>query len=289
MSGARGRTSLAAMLLAGTAISHAIAAPSPDEIRRAFADIRDDKIKHNCEHATEWLLKCREEIKDDLLAELYRTDYQGRDAIFHVLFNTASFQPDERFIRFLMARMPEANHHVASDTIFKDQSGRLPVSGAAWEAWFFINDRYAQFEPYLKEEVGKTDSPFYLWAAAWLAKTRGVMAEYAPLYTPEILSRVAVNLKSDNEGSNASQTVRLYLLLGDQSVSALQEITRSGDSQAVNLAKATLDALKGKRRAFGYLNAKVYLTSVLFGSKVGEPGWLDELTEPFAHNDLPYE
>jgi hypothetical protein len=289
MTGARGRTTLTAMLLAGAAISRALAAPPADEIRRAFADIRDDKIKHNCEHATEWLLKCREEIKDDLLAELYRTDYQGRDAIFHVLFNTVSFQPDERFIRFLMARMPEANHHVASDTIFKDQTGRLPVSGAAWEAWFFINDHYAQFEPYLKEEVGKTDSPFFLWAAAWLAKTRGVMAEYAPLYTPEVLSKVAVNLKADNESSNASQTVRLYLLLGDQSVPALREISRSGDGQAVNLAKATLDALKGKRRAFGYLNAKLYLNSVLFGSKVDEPDWLGDLTEPFAYNDLPYE
>jgi hypothetical protein len=289
MTGARGRTTLTAMLLAGAAISRALAAPPADEIRRAFADIRDDKIKHNCEHATEWLLKCREEIKDDLLAELYRTDYQGRDAIFHVLFNTVSFQPDERFIRFLMARMPEANHHVASDTIFKDQTGRLPVSGAAWEAWFFINDHYAQFEPYLKEEVGKTDSPFFLWAAAWLAKTRGVMAEYAPLYTPEVLSKIAVNLKDDGEDSNASQTVRLYLLLGDQSVPALQEISRSGDSQAANLAKATLDALKGKRRAFGYLNAKLYLSTVLFGSKVNEPDWLGELTEPFAHNELPYK
>jgi len=288
MIGTRGRTTLVAMLLAVAAISHASAAPPPDEIRRAFADIRDDKIKHNCEHATEWLLKYREEIKDDLLAELYRTDYQGRDAIFHVLFNTASFQPDERFIRFLMARMPEANHHVASDTIFKDVSGRLPVSGAAWEGWFFINDHYAQFEPFLKEEVGKTDSPCFLWAAAWLAKTRGDMTEYAPLYTPEVLSKVAINLKDDNEDSNASQTVRLYLLLGDQSVPALQEISRSGDAQAANLAKATLDALKGKRRAFGYLNAKLYLSTVLFGSKVDEPAWLDDLTEPFAHNELPY-
>jgi hypothetical protein len=289
MTGTRGRITLMALCLAGAAISHALAGPPPDEIRRAFADIRDDKIKHNCEHATEWLLKYREEIKDDLLAELYRTDYQGRDAIFHVLFNTASFQPDERFIRFLMERMPEANHHVPSDSIFKDVSGRLPVSGAAWEAWFFINDHYSQFESYLKDEVGKTDSPFYLWAAAWLAKTRGVMAEYAPLYTPEVLSKVAVNLKNDTEEANASQTVRLYLLLGDQSIPALQGISRSGDAQAVNLSKATIDALKGKRRAFGYLNAKVYLQPVLFGPSVTDPAWLDALTEPFAGNELPYE
>src|SRR5947207_12663807 len=101
-----------------------LAAPPPEELRRAFADIRSDNIPHNCEHATEWLLKYGDEIRDQLLAELYRTDRQGRDAILHVLFNTPSFQPDERFIRFLFTRLSEQKRYVPTGMIFKDTSGQ---------------------------------------------------------------------------------------------------------------------------------------------------------------------
>jgi len=82
-------------------------AQSPEEVRRAFVDLHDDKVPHNCEHATDWLLKNREQLKDDLVDELYKTDWQGRDAIFHLLLNTSSFVPDDRFIRFFATTLPE--------------------------------------------------------------------------------------------------------------------------------------------------------------------------------------
>jgi hypothetical protein len=82
-------------------------AQNPEDMRRAFIDIHDDKIPHNCEHAAAWLFKYREELKEDLLDELYRTDPQGRDVILHILFNTGSFTPDERFLRFVVMRLPE--------------------------------------------------------------------------------------------------------------------------------------------------------------------------------------
>jgi hypothetical protein len=264
------------------------AAPPPEELRRAFADIRSDNVPHNCEHATEWLLKYRDEIQEDLLAELYRTDRQGRDAILHVLFNIASFQPDERFIRFVFARMAEEDRYVKSSMIFKATSDRLAWSGAHWEAWRFIDDHFQLFEPYLKAEIGTNDSPLVLWATAWLVKRRGIMTDFAPLFTPEVLRRAAANLKQDKVRYNASRTVRLFLLLGDQSLPALREISTAGDPQATMLAKATIDALAGKRKGFGYLVAKLNLSQVLFGPRVEEPDWVSEAAEPYIENDRPY-
>jgi hypothetical protein len=269
--------------------SSLIAAPPPDEIRHAFSDIRDDNIPHNCEHATEWLLKYRAELKDDLLAELYRTDRQGRDAILHVLFNTPSFQPDERFIRFVLTRLYEQNRYVKSNTIFKDTTGALTWSGAHFEAWRFINDHYGIFEPYLKEELGKTNNVFVLWATAWLAKWRGVFADYAPLFTPAVLQKAAFNLKNDNVSYNASQAVRLFLLLGDQSLPSLREAAAAGDPQAKSLAKATMDALAGKRKAFGYLVSKLDIVEVLFGDHVQEPPWLYDEVQPYLESERPYQ
>jgi len=265
-----------------------LAAPPPEELRRAFADIRSDEVPHNCEHATEWLLKYREELKEDLLAELYRTDRQARDAILHVLFNTESFQPDERFVRFLFARMAEEDRYVKSNMIFKDPLDRLAWSGAHWEAWRFADDHFQLFEPYVKAEIGTTESTFVLWAAAWIAKRRGILSDYAPLFTPEVLRRAAANLKQDQVRYNASRSVRLFLLLGDQSLPALREISTAGDAQAAMLAKATIDALGGKRKAFGYLVAKVDITQVLFGPPVREPAWISEAAEPYVYNERPY-
>ena len=284
----RGVRQVAINMVCLIAISHVMAAPTPDEVRRAFADIRDDNIPHNCEHATEWLLKYREDVKDQLLAELYRTDRQGRDAILHVLFNTPSFQPDERFIRFLFTRMAEQNRYVKSNMIFKDTSGALRWSGAHWEGWRFINDHYELFEPYLKEEIGKTDSVFVMWASAWLAKWRGSFDNYAPLFTPAVLQKAALNLRNDNISYNASQAVRLFLLLGDQSLPTLRDAETSGDAQGRMLAKATIEALAGKRKAFGYLVSKLDITEVLVGERVQEPEWLYDAVQPYLFNERPY-
>jgi hypothetical protein len=264
---------------------HLSAAPPPEEVRQAFADIHTDNVPHNCAHATEWLLKYREELKDDLLAELYRTDRQGRDAILHVLFNTESFQPDERFIRFVFARMSEDNRYVKSDMIFKDPLDRLAWSGAHWEAWRYMDEHFELFDPYLKEEIGRTESPFVLWAAAWLAKHRGILTDYGPLFTPEVLRRATVHLRQDQIRYNASRAVRLFLLLGDQSIPVLREVSGDADPQAAMFAQATIDALGGKRKAFGYLVSKLDLSQVLFGPGVQEPEWLSEAAEPYVSDE----
>jgi len=259
------------------------AAPPAEELRYALGGIRDDKVPHNCSRAAEWLLKHREELKEDLLAELYRTDRQGRDAILHVLFNTDSFQPDERFIRFMFARMEEGDRYVKSDSIFK--SADLAWSGSHWEAWRYIDDHFELFEPYVKEAIGTSENPFVPWAAAWLAKQRGLMADYAPLFTPEVMRRAATNLGTDEHRYNASRAVRLFLLLGDQSLPVLRDAARNGDRQAKMLAQATIDALAGKRKAFGYLVSKVDITQVLFGPPVNEPQWIGDAAEPYVNDE----
>jgi hypothetical protein len=264
---------------------HLWAAPPEEDLRRAFADIRDDKVPHNCSRGTEWLLHYREELKEDLLAELYRTDRQGRDAILHVLFNTDSFQPDERFIRFVFSRMEETDRYVKSDSIFKAPSGHLAWSGSHWEAWCYIDDHFDLFEPYVKEAIGRSENPFVLWAAAWLAKQRGIMADYAPLFTPEVLHRAAANLREDQFPYNASRAVRLFLLLGDQSLPTLRDAARDGDRQAKMFARATIDALGGKRKAFGYLVSKVDIVQVLFGPAVNEPEWVRNEAEAYVENE----
>ena len=264
------RTACITALLAARLLS---AAPNPDDLRHAFADIRDDKIPHNCEHAAVWLMKYRDEIKDDLLDELYKTDAQARDTIIHILFNTDSFSPDERFIRFLVNRMPE------KDTFWWNDR----------ETWTYINAHFDRFDPVLKEQIGKlgdkANDMYVVWAIAWLAKKRGILDQYAPLFTPAVLAKVATNLRSDNRAWNASQAVRLFLLLGDQSLPTLREAVRSSDRQGKNLARATIDALAGKRAAFGYLVSKLYLLRTPFGPQVDEPGWVAREVEPYLDRE----
>jgi hypothetical protein len=263
-------TAWATALLAASLLP---AAPNPDDLRHAFADIRDDKIPHNCEHAAAWLVRNREEIKDDLLDELYKTDAQGRDTILHVLFGTDSFTLDERFVRFVVNRLPEKDTFWWNDT----------------ETWTYINAHFTSFDPVLKEEIGKLgnrpNDMYAVWAIAWLAKKRRVFDQYAPLFTPEVLAKVATNLRSDDRPYNASQAVRLFLLLGDQSLPTLREAARTSDSQGKNLARATIDALAGKRTAFGYLVSKVQISRTPFGPQVDEPEWLHTEVERYMERE----
>ena len=244
-------------------------AQTPAEVRQAFADLHDDKVPHNCEHATEWLFTNREKLKDDLIDEFYKTDWQGRDAIFHVLVNTESFVPDERFIRLEAAGLADRENNE--------------------EDWEFISKHFKEFEPLLKEQLGKTShrshEMYVRWATAWLAKKMGVFDQYAPLYTPAVLKEVAQNLRNDNEKYNASQAVRLFLLLGDQSLPTLREAAKSSDKQAASLARATIDALGGSRKGFGFLASKTYLEMTAFGERVQSPDWLGEALEPYLDID----
>lgn len=264
---------------------------SSAEVRQAFRDIHDDRVPHNCVQATSWLFQHREELKGDLLDELYRTDRQGRDAILHVLFNTSSFAPDERFARLVIARLPEQDSQIRNNTVFEippEENDLEPIHtfGAHWEAWRFMNKHFAIFEPLLKEQIAKTNNVFVLWGTAWLLKKRGVLQNYSTLFTPAVLDSVATNLRDDNQPYNASHAVRLFLLLGDQSLPTLRKAASSTDRQTHYLANATMDAMtKGSHDAFGYLSAHVNLIGVPFGDQPPEPSWLSEAMEKYRDRE----
>jgi len=122
---------------------------------------------------------------------------------------------------------------------------------------------------------------YSLWATAWLAKKRGIFDQYAPLFTPAVLTEVAKNLKDDQQRYNASQAVRLFLLVGDQSLPTLREATKSSDNQTASLARATIDALGGKRNAFGFLVSKLSLDFTPFGPRPVIPDWLEGAQQPY--------
>src|ERR1041385_9183499 len=148
---------LYALLLAST--TGLVKGQSSAEVRQAFRDLHDDKMPGNCVRATKWLLQHREEVKEDVLDELYKTgtDSQEPHALFYGLFNTSSFAPDERFARLVIARLPEQDSQVRNGATFElmDDAGDLEpvhISGAHWEAWAFMNKHFSTFEPLLKEQ-----------------------------------------------------------------------------------------------------------------------------------------
>jgi hypothetical protein len=230
-----------------------------------------------------------------MLEELYRTDRQGRDAILQILFQTPSFVPDERFLRFVVARLGEEDIYVSNsiiDTFMhyerlpNGEPGRLNgFNGAHHDAWIFIDAHFEAFEPLLREQIGKTKSMWTLWGTAWLFKKCGILPKHAAKYTPEVLALVAGNLRSDNIEGNASQATRLFLILSDQGLPILRQAAKSPDTQQRSLAQALIDALAGSRAGFGFLNSKVWLKTTPFGPEVEEPEWLSPATEPYRDEE----
>ncbi|MDQ2918948.1 MAG: hypothetical protein M3R10_03620 [Verrucomicrobiota bacterium] len=286
------KTRLPALLAIAFVLAGSVSGQTPDQIRRAFADIRSDRIPHNCERATLWLLQHAGTLQPQLLEELYKTDKQGKDAILHVLFNTPSFTPDDRFRRLVIARLPEQNRYVTNHTIFNSgdiETDRIAEDGAHWEAWKYINDHFDSFEPLLQAQVAATENEWVVWATAWLLKHRGILEEHRDWFTDAVLARAAANLKDDRKNYNASQAVRLFFLLGEQSIPILQETSKSSDPQARDLARATLDAFEGKHDAIGFLTARVGLDEVLFGEQPESPDWVQDALEPYYENKKPYQ
>jgi len=268
-------------------------AQSSSEVRQAFIDLRQDKIRYNCSRATIWLMKNRAALRDQMLNELYRTsDPQERDALLLVLFRTDTFYPDERFARFLVQRLREEDSRVPNFVLGlpEGETGEdeLPGHGGAHHvAWELIDKNYPLFEPLLKAEVGQTTDIWELWAIAWMFKKHNVLSANSGLFTRDVLNRAADALKNDAIGYNASQAMRLFLMLPKQSTPIVRAVANSSDAQQRYFAQAFLDAiLRGSKTAVGYLNAKLKLYSgVLPNSDKPEPEWLGQATEPYLEKD----
>jgi hypothetical protein len=269
-----------------------VSAQTSAEVRQAFIDLRQDHIRYNCSRATLWLQQHRDILRDQMQTELYRTnDPQARDALLVVLFQTESFDPDERFARFVMQRLREEDRRVSNVFVGLPESEESPdltrlTGGAHHLAWVFIDRHYGLFEPLLKAEVGETADIWELWAIAWVFKKHNVLSANASLFTSDVLGRAAAALKNDEIRYNASQAMRLFLMLPKQSAPVVREVSNSSDRQQRYLTQAFLDALRGSKNAVGYLNAKLKLyIGLLPDSDRPEPEWLDQVTEPYLNKD----
>lgn len=268
-----------------------LTAQTPQEVRRAFANLKSDDIPNNCGEAVLWLYKRRDKLKAQMLDQLYnpQTDFQARDALLIVLFKTESFVPDQRFAKFVMARIPEEDSHVGNFDIEPDPEHTTDMrndAGAHHAACRFIDAHFDLFEPLLADQISTTKDMWWLWADAWLMKKRGVLPSHAALFTPDVLARAAVHLRNDKVRYNASQAVRLFLLLGEQSLPVLRQSAKSTDAQQNNMSRALIDAIgEGNHKAFGYLNSKLNLSLTPFGDKAEDPAWLDAETEPYLERD----
>jgi hypothetical protein len=283
-------------LLISLSLFSRLAAQTPAEVRRAFVSLRSDHIKHNCGRAMDWLYAHRDGLKDQIVQELYLTDRQGRDALLHVLFNTRSFVADDRFRRFVMARLPEEDTFVGKLEI-EIAAGEEGSVEAHWEAWQYIDEHFKDFEPLLKDAISRSNSIFVLWGTTWILAKHRALKQNLDLYTSEVLARVASNLKDDDTPFNGSQAVRTFLLLGEHGLPTLQNSARSSDRQMANFSRALIDAIRyGKHEAFGYLSAQVSISRAptdVSTDQLEEPEWLGELTAKYKdalgdNPNLPY-
>jgi hypothetical protein len=264
-----GKLILRLVAVAGVVTTSFTRAQTAAEVARAFVDLHDDKVPHNCEFATDWLFRYREQLKDQLIAELYKTDWQGRGAILHVLYHTGSFTPDQRFVQFVTAGLPERE--------------------TGYEDWQFIDQHFAIFEKPLQELLGKTiDRPhgmFVLWAATWMAVKHQRFDEWSTYYTPEIFQFAAKNLKDDDKPYNASQACRFFLIMKEKGVPTLRETAKTKDAQAVSFARALMDGLNGSRDAFGFIGSKTVLETAPCGPGIEPPEWHRELVLKYENRD----
>ena len=252
-------------------------AQTKEDVRKAFRNLRNDRVRYNCSRAAYWLYQRRELLRDQMLGELYLTkDPQERDALLEVLFVTKGFIPDERFARFVVNRLREEDTRCPKywflDPELADQSTPGPdLGGGAHHAAFaFMNLHYALFEQLLKNEILNSDDTWEISAIAVLMNARGALAENAELFTPEVLRKVGRSLKNDKVDYNASEAVRVFLLLGKRTLPVLLELSKSSDVQQASLARALTDYLaKKKKDGLGFVNANCYLEGEVYWSPDG--------------------
>jgi hypothetical protein len=277
-----------------------LTAQTPAEVRSAFKNLRSDHIKHNCGRAMAWLFAHRDALKDQMLQELYVTDPQGHDALLIVLFKTDSFVPDDRFRRLVIDRLTREDKDVRKGDIEDFTGGLLEdrrdggIFSAHWRAWTYIDDHFSEFEPLLRDVISKSDNMFAVWGATWLLAEHGELNKNLGLFSRSVMERIDSNLINDRIRFNASQAVRVFLLLGKYGIPTLQRSAGSSDNQQASLSRALIDAiLHGKHEAFGYINAEANINRTPTKEALEEPEWLADVTgeyiDKFYHNpNLPY-
>lgn len=266
-------TLISGLVLLHLSLTCDVRGQTKEEVRKALRNLRNDHIGYNCSRAAYWLYKRREALRDQMLEELYLTkDPQERDVLLDLLFVTKGFVPDERFARFVVNRLREEDRRVPDGwcTIPSSDLGDNESPEAFEErthhlAFAFMNEHYALFETLLKHEISDSDDTWEIWSIAALMNARGVLPENVELFTPGVLQKVGRSLKNDKVDYNASEAVRIFLLLGKQTLPVLSELSRSHDTQQASLARALADYIgTGKKDGLGFVNATCYLEGGIY-------------------------
>jgi hypothetical protein len=272
----------ACLLAAAPATALAV---SQDALVVAFQNIRSDDVPQNAVAACSWIMAHRDELTPQLLDELYRTDRQGRDVILYALMRTKSYNPDARFCQTLVSRLAEENHYVKNDDLGVGD-------GVHWYAWTYMDRRYDLFKPLLLANLQTTNDMFSIWGTTTLLQKHGDLAAEEPKFPQHVWDTAAVSLKPDDIEGNAGQAVRFYLLVGPDALPHLKPLETSDDPQTRSLVSATVDALGGSKRAYGYLAMHVNVGRDLFHHhEEAWPQWLNDEAYKWSQLDdsTPYQ
>jgi hypothetical protein len=177
----------------------------------------------------------REEIKDRLLAEFYKTDSQGREAIFQLLFETKSFIPDERFMKAVLRRM---HHYGSPDWNFP----RDPSGDAGAE---YIVKQALRFGALFVQEL-RFDDPFTQCAITCALRKNHLLEQYRPFFTEDILRRLSIHLKNDRHPGNAQQAGLIFFLIGETGLPVLRNVASQREEQSRGVARALISYFEKK-------------------------------------------
>ena len=216
----------------------------PEKLKKQIVALRSDREEGNCGDAMELLTKNIEEehVQAALLAELYSTkEWQARESCLVLLCRSKSFQPDEKFIRTLLARI----HAWGRPEHFCCEPGGDVAA-------LYLVSQVANYPDLIAGEIreGFSAKDNSLWVQyviiRALAKTR-LIDRYADRFSPPYLKTLASNLQDDSITCNAMVATGAFLFLGKIGMPILKDIPRASDLQGREYASSILTCLSGDK------------------------------------------
>jgi hypothetical protein len=237
------KTPYLALLVLLACLSLVRAGVGPEKLKRKIIDLRSDRKAENCGAAMDFLSHNVEDqkVQTALLEELYSTkDWQAKESCLVLLCKAKTFQPDEKFMRLLLARVRDWGR---PEFFCCEPAGD---AGA-----IFLVGQTPRFADLIASEIREGFSPKdnSLWyqyvIIRALAKTR-LIDKYADRFPAGYLKSLAENLQNDEITCNAMVATGAFLFLGKVGIPFLKDVPRASDLQGRELASSILSCLSAK-------------------------------------------
>jgi hypothetical protein len=221
-----------------------IAGVGPEKLKREILALRSDREDGNCREAMGFLTKNIEEehVRAALLAELYGTkDWQARESCLVLLCRSKSFQPDEKFMRMVLARI----HAWGRPEHFCCEPGGDVAA-------VYLVNQVAKYPDLIAGEIRESFSAKdnSLWVQyviiRALAKAR-LIDRYADRFSPAYLKSLASNLQDDSITCSAMVATGAFLFLGKIGMPVLKDVPHASDLQGREYASSILTCLSGDK------------------------------------------